>query len=552
MFRTKIAFVSLLNYPLHNLDERLKLGMSWSRDEWAQARLVENFASRVPPEVSQKVSDAYVSGSTYISEYNIHMHHLLMPDGRRPFPEGLRLITHWNLRDELKALYAEPDGLEKQEVIYDVMQKIIRQEIPAAAINNPAVDWKLSTNEVTVSPVVDGDIPPWWQSDGAPGEPVDNAREPDTRYTHLLAMYQAQRTADPYYPTMPTLMDRRFQRDREMPEAEVEQILKSILSSDVIARVGRLIEQRLGRKLRPYDIWYDGFKARASISEDELDRIVGEKYPTVEAFQADLPVILDMLGFDDETAEYLVSRIVVDPSRGAGHAAGPGRRVDQARLRTRIPATGMDYKGYNIAIHEFGHNVEQVFSLNRVDHTLLRGVPNTAFTEGFAFIFQARDLELLGLVNDDPTAYQLRVLDELWGAYEIGGVSLVDMAVWNWMYDHPEATPAELREAVLAIARDVWNRYFAPVFGERDVDLLAIYSHMISGALYLPNYPLGSIIAFQIEEYMTGRDLAEEMERMCSLGSITPGLWMEKAVGSTISTEPMLKAADKAMEVLAE
>ena len=30
----------------------------------------------------------------------------------------------------------------------------------------------------------------------------------------------------------------------------------------------------------------------------------------------------------------------------------------RSRLRTRIPSQGMDYKGYNIAIHEFGHNVE--------------------------------------------------------------------------------------------------------------------------------------------------------------------------------------------------
>ena len=40
---------------------------------------------------------------------------------------------------------------------------------------------------------------------------------------------------------------------------------------------------------------------------------------------------------------------------------GAVRREDRAHLRTRIGAGGMDYKGYNIAIHELGHNVEQVF-----------------------------------------------------------------------------------------------------------------------------------------------------------------------------------------------
>src|ERR1700726_4023241 len=68
---------------------------------------------------------------------------------------------------------------------------------------------------------------------------------------------------------------------------------------------------------------------------------------------------------------------------------------------SRIEKDGMNYKGYNIAVHELGHNVEQVFSLYEVDHTLLAGVPNNAFTEALAFVFQAKDLELLGLAKPD-------------------------------------------------------------------------------------------------------------------------------------------------------
>jgi hypothetical protein len=230
----------------------------------------------------------------------------------------------------------------------------------------------------------------------------------------------------------------------------------------------------------------------------------------------------------------------------------PGRRVDKARLRTRVGENGMDYKGYNIAIHEFGHNVEQVLSLNEVDHTLLRGVPNTAFTEGFAFVFQARDLELLGLEEKNELAGHLKTLDILWGTCEIGGVALVDIGVWNWMYQHPDATPAELRDATIAIAKDVWNEFFATVFGVKDVDILAVYSHMIDASLYLPNYPLGHIIAFQVEEHMKGGDMAQEMERMCKLGSITPDLWMKEAVGGPISTAPLLHAAEEALVALAK
>jgi hypothetical protein len=42
------------------------------------------------------------------------------------------------------------------------------------------------------------------------------------------------------------------------------------------------------------------------------------------------------------------------------------------------------------------------------------------------------------------------------------------------------------------------------------------------------------------------------MERMCRLGSITPDLWMNEAVGSPISTEPMLQAAQRALDALTD
>ena len=114
----------------------------------------------------------------------------------------------------------------------------------------------------------------------------------------------------------------------------------------------------------------------------------------------------------------------------------------------------MDYKGYNIAVHEMGHNVEQICSLYEVDHTLLQGVPNTAFTEALAFTFQNRDLELLGLARPDAQSERMRVLNDFWATWEISGVALVDMAVWRWMYAHPDASAEQLREATTEFAHD--------------------------------------------------------------------------------------------------
>ncbi len=216
-------------------------------------------------------------------------------------------------------------------------------------------------------------------------------------------------------------------------------------------------------------------------------------------------------------------------------------------LRTRVSANGMDYKGYNIGVHEFGHNVEQTISLHDVPNYFLHGVPNTAFTEALAFTFQGKDLELLGIPSEDSLTEALNTLDLFWGCYEIMGVSLVDIKVWQWMYSHPQANANELKDAVIQIAKDVWNQYYAPVFGIKDTPILAIYSHMIDAPLYLSAYPIGHIIDFQLENYLKGKDLAQEIDRIFAIGRLTPDPWMQKAVGEKISVQPLITATGEAV-----
>lgn len=544
-FANKIAFSVLLNFPLASLAEKLRDGPGWTPQQWAEARLADRYARRVPANVAQQVAAAYSAADSYIAGYNVWMHHLLDERGQRLFPAGQRLITHWNLRDELKAQYSDPAGLPRQRMIAQVMERIATQTIPAAVIDNPHVDWEPYANTVAPAAVSDSDRP-------APaGTKLVADREPDTRYARLLGVYQAERLADPYSPSAPTFIARRFDEDRELPEARVEAMLVEVLSSPLAPRVAKLIEARLGRPLEPFDIWYNGFRPRGAYTEAQLDEITRRRYPTSDAFAADIPNILTGLGFSAERAQYLASHITVDPSRGAGHAWGAQRRGDKAHLRTRVGPNGMDYKGYNIAVHELGHNVEQTFSLYEVPFNALEGVPNNAFTEALAFVFQDRDLELLGLAKPDATSDALGTLDDFWGAFEISGVALVDMRVWRWMYAHPQATPAELREATLQIARDVWNQYFAEVFGRRDVVLLAIYSHMVSNGLYLPDYPIGHMIAHQIKEQVrrTG-NLGAEFERMSRQGRLTPDLWMQRATGAPVGPGALLTAAEQALTSL--
>jgi hypothetical protein len=74
---------------------------------------------------------------------------------------------------------------------------------------------------------------------------------------------------------------------------------------------------------------------------------------------------------------------------------------------------------------------------------------------------------------------------------------------------------------------------------------------MINSGLYLPNYPLGHIMSFQVGEYLDKNGLAKEMERLCRIGQVTPSEWMRLAVGSGISPRPIIDAAGESVKKIA-
>ena len=551
MFANKIAHICVLNFPHYSLEEKNTLGKDWTRQEWAYARLGDIFSSRVPGHVVANYSQALSEAENYIAGYNIMMHCLRNEQGEQLWQEPMALLSHWNLRDELKSNYAEakeptPDpslrgrelGRERQEIIYQIMLRIIRQEIPECVVNNDKLLWCPTTNFVGGNP--DSEIK----------LKVDVSREPDTRYQQIINIFHAAQQIDTYRSDAPTHVLRTFNEDLQIPFEEIEALFTQLISSDEVKQVATIIRERLGRDLRPYDIWYDGFKSRSSISEDVLTAETQKRYPNAKAFEKDMPRMLMDLGFASDKANAIASHIVVEAARGSGHARPCVGREQPARLRTRVSNKGMDYKGYNIAVHEFGHNVEEVISLYDIDYYTLAGIPNTGFTEASAFLFQERDLQLLHhSTQSQPHADQL--FDLIWGMYEIMGVSLVDMRMWQWLYANPKATAADLREAVIRIASEVWNQYYAPVLGEKDSPLLAIYSHMIGYALYLPAYPIGNLVQYQLEEHLaqceTAQEWAQEYTRIYQQGCLTPDAWMRGAVGSPMSVKPILDAVREAL-----
>ena len=530
-FLNKIAFIIKLNFPHYSLAEKQKLGENWTRKQWAFARIGDAFLSRVPASVVQDEANALATADNYIANYNIYAGYLVDDNMQTYFPQDMKLITHWNLRDEIKSQYSNADGLKKQKMLYEVMKRIITQTIPEEVINSNTYQWNPFKNVIYKN-----------------GKEVKFTSEPNTRYQTFLNNFLAEREVDKYNPMFPTAMDRTFEESLEIPEKDVENLFVELLSSPIAKQVGELIAKRLGRPLEAFDIWYDGFKSRSTISPAELDAMTKKKYPTTQAFEKDIPNIYAKLGFTKDKAQFIASQIQVDPARGAGHAWGSEMHSQKSHLRTRVGKDGMDYKGYNIAVHELGHNTEQTITLHDVDYYALKGVPNTAFTETWAFIFQSRDLDLLGLKSKDVNEDNLKILDSFWSMYEIMGVSLVDMKVWDWLYKNPNASTEQLKNEVIDVSKQVWNQYYAPVFGMKDEIILGIYSHMIDYPLYLPAYPIGHIVEFQIENYVKGKNIATEMVRMLSQGKIVPQIWMKNAVGTTLSVEPILESVKVALQ----
>jgi hypothetical protein len=531
MYANKIAFMIGLNFPYWTLAEKEEFGEKWSREEWAYVRLGDIFTSRVPSNLLQKYSESLAKADFYISNYNIYMGSLQDNSGNRLFPADMKLITHWNLRDEIKAEYGDSNSLLIQQMIFEVMKHIIRQDIPKDVINSDKYTWNPLNNKVFSS-----------------GKEIKLENEPNTRYQYLLNSFKWNKEIDKYRPNIGNAINQTFDVEYEMPQLYVEKMYIDFISSPQVKQVAELITKRMGRKLLPFDIWYDGFKSRSSINQDMLTNKTSKLYPNTSAVEKDIPNILTKLGFDKSKANEIAARISVDAAKGAGHAWGAEMKGEKAHLRTRIVKGGMDYKGYNIAVHELGHNVEQTLSLYDIDNWFIKGVPNTAFTEAWAFVFQNKDLDLLGIKDNSNDKEALDVLDKFWSCYEIMGVSLVDQRTWKWMYDNPNCNAEELKNAVIKIAGEIWNQYYEPILGEKDCPILAIYSHMIDYPLYLSAYPIGHLIEFQMSEYMKGKNIGKEMQRIVTQGRLLPDIWMKQAVGDKVSTKPLLDATSKAVK----
>jgi hypothetical protein len=537
-YKEKLAHFIQLNYPFYNLDEKRQSGEGWSREKWAMVRLGDAFVERQDPGFEPEAADEVKEFRNYIGKYFFRMDHITSPDGSYPFTKPLTLHSHFGLRDNLKEEYTRPGGLARQEITGKLVDHITQGTVPREFISDTSTRWDPWANKL-------------FRMESGKAVPVAFETEGLKRYAGLLSEFRNRRSRDPLYKEGSTVIQRTFENSNLKP-GEVEKLLRSFLSDPVIISVGKLVSARLGRPLQPFDIWYSGFQSQSFYPANNLDSITRARYPNPKALQDDLPNILMKMGFTEEEAFYIGSHSVVRPISTGGYSDQPVLRGDTALMTTVFNAKGLDYKGYRIAMHELGHVVCGVYSTRDIDHFLLADVPTGGITEGFAEMLAYKNTEGLGLVKGNfEEQKELLALASLWYMLDLGGQSLTDIETWKWMYAHPEATPEELRAAVLDISAEIWNQYYSPVFGGiKDQHILSIYNHFITGSLYLYNYFIGNVIMFQLYDAFMPDNLAGGLRKACLQGNTLPELWMQSAVGQGISIDPLLKTARLAVDRL--
>ncbi|MFO0894016.1 MAG: hypothetical protein U0574_03555 [Phycisphaerales bacterium] len=527
-YRQRLAFVALLNLPRPELREMLAEGAGWSTDEWAQARIAQAFGARIPEALAAEARRVAHEANMFVSGFHVPVGRLVTAGGERWFPAERALIAHWLVREEIKACYNHPAGLPRQRALAWVMARHVEGTIPAAVMERRGEGaWDPERNTI----------------DGAAPGPLVGA----VRYRTWMEHAALSRKFDPLYPEQPTAMARKFDLQREVPEEDVERLMVSLLESPVRAKLAAFLTRRLGRPLEAFDVYFDD--VAESRSAAALDAAVRARFPDERAFQAALPTVLRELGFPADEAEFLGRRITVEIARGAGHAVRPGLPEYGAWLRTsRLPGE-LGWDGFDTAMHELGHNLEQLASTFWVPRPALRNVPNTACTEAFAFLYQSLAKRVLGLEDAGAAqrAADLDAVQTMLAACQIAGPGLLELHAWRWIYAHPGASPEALRDEVVAIADRLWRRFYERDFGPDRWHILGAYQHMVGHPLYLPDYCLGHIMSHQIRSFMRGRDLARETRRICSLGRVTPDLWMRRAVGEGISAEALARDAGDAL-----
>ena len=534
LYRSKVAHLILLNFPILSLQEKNKLGLTTSdRRLLTQSRMAELCQFRIPFQVSAKESTAINNAYQFLGGLLFDLERIIFETSNRLTNSPLKVDLHWGLRDQIVLLYQEPCGLKKQQLLAGIWESATREEVPNEYYKNTNINWDPVTNVIFENGLK------------LSGNSLLNYQG---RYKALLGLFEAKKEEDPYVPEMPNYITRSFELTREIEEDKVRKLFTDFLTNPLLPICASHLKSLLGRELQAFDVVFNQFGAKTNTSSKNYDAIIAKKFPTLEKFHHAIPGILEKLGFDSSLAREIADKIQVVTCRSGGFSSFPKMRGGSYILAIPTDHGKMNYTSFVTAMHELGHCVEGYLSLEKSDNYLLGEVPCPAFSEAFAYLFDSRSFEILEVSEAAKKYDPSKILNLFWGCFLNCGIALVDIDTWHWMYKHPNCTEAELRTALINISHTIWNQFFSPIIGEKDCSILGGYNVMIANPLYLPEYALAIFIQTQIEEYLHGKILGVEMPKMCKTGKVTPDAWMITAVGHPISYEPLLKLAETVLQ----
>lgn len=535
-YSSGLAHFLKLNFPVYSVAEKNQMAGEWTRNQWLMNGIGDYFADRRPVSPDSLLQSEMTKYRRYMDNYFFRMDHIKDQSGKYIFPAGTLLHSHRGIRDNTKEEYNRRDGFKRQKLSGDILESVFSGDVPVQFLTDINTRWDPYKKELFI--VKNGRE-----------ERIDGfATESDYRYKGLKTKFLMQQEIDKVYGDGSTFITRNF-GNANLDAGETKKLIEAILANPLNEQVGVIIKKRLKRDLQPFDVWYSGFQEQAFYKGEFLDSITRSRYPDPEALQHDLPGILERMGFPAEEAEYVGTRINVHAVVSGGYSSQPDVAGGKALVTTMFDKTGLDYKGYRVVMHELGHAVCGVYCTTDSENFLLAGVPTGGITEGMAEIFAYKNIEGLDLFPYSVEEKKLLLaLATMWYMYEMGGNSLTDIMVWEWMYEHPDASVAELKRAVLDISAGIWNKYYSKTFGgKKDSHILSVYNHFTSGDLYLYNYYNGAIYSYLLAGSFNRNDLAGGLKKACSEGITMPGIWLEKAIGKDFSPDPLFDDARKAI-----
>ncbi len=522
MFEIKTAFAALLNFPVYTFDEKNTLGREWNDSKWVQVRIADIFAERDRDADSSEYSKAYAKASAYCAG-KINLEKISVGGKNNIFPPDSDFIRYSNY---IRSYYTGGGMMEKAKIILKISDRKIRHEIPEIFIKNRQVSWDPFTNKVWLN-----------------GIKVSPEPEKISRYDHLLNMFHARQLKDRHSKLYPNLISETFEELFQISEVKTREFCTSVLESEALKKCCFYLEKKLGRNLCAED-WY--YSPNMIPDGGNSNSVLASKYPNIKSLEKAIPDILKQLGFSEEKSSYISSLIAVEQSRSSSHCL-PGGHYFKTKIRINAKEDQITFAVFNTFMHELGHAVNMILSGEDFCRTVYASQPNYVFSEAFAFLFANKAKKLLEANTENSN--DEKVIN-LWEDISTYGISLLNIDIWQYMYQNETLTAKELKNFMIARAIEIWNQYYAEIYNHQDSTILASPFHLITYGIYYPSYLYAAIAQAQIEHYIKDKNFAGEIERMSSLESCTPDLWMEKATGSPLSIDCLLKEAEKEADEL--